>query len=67
MGVYNTLVSMTQGSPEDEVDPEVQALADIVALQRLAVKAHKLVRAAIGPGRQLHAPQLAAVLRGMTP
>ena len=62
MGMHDTLLSMARGPPKDEVNPGVQALADIVALQRLAVQAHKLVRAAVGPWRQLHAPQLAAVL-----
>lgn len=59
---FQYFVSGVQGPPEDEVDPGVQALADVVALQRLAVQAHKLVRAAVGPRRQLHAPQLGAVL-----
>ena len=41
-------------------------LADMVALQRLTVQAHKLVRAAIGPRRQLHVAQLVPVLQQLT-
>jgi hypothetical protein len=39
---------------EDQVDPAVQVPADVVALQRLAVQADELLRAALGPGGQDH-------------
>ncbi len=54
--------TQNQSAPKDEVDPGVQALADVVALECLAVQAHKLVRAAVRPGRQLHIAQLAPIL-----
>lgn len=53
--------------PEDEVDPLVQVLRDMVALQRLALQPHKLVRAALCPRRQLHIVQVPAVLHPATP
>jgi hypothetical protein len=47
---------------KDEVDPLVKVLTDVLALQRLAHDAHKLVRAVVRPRRQLDVAQHCAVL-----
>jgi hypothetical protein len=49
-------------APKDEVYPLVQVLRDMVALQRLAIYSHELVRGAVGPRRQLHVAQRDLVL-----
>lgn len=48
--------------PEDEVDPLVQVLTDVVALQRLSVHADELTRVLFGPRWQHHVAELHAVL-----
>lgn len=48
--------------PEDEVDPLVQVLTDVVALQRLSVNADELARVLLGPRRQHHVAKLHAIL-----
>ncbi len=43
--------------PEDEVDPLVKALADILGLERFAMNADEFPRVILGPGRQQHVVQ----------
>lgn len=46
-----------------QVYPFVQVLAHVVALQRLPLQAHELVRAALCPGGQLNVTQGAPILQ----
>ena len=53
----------TTNVPEDEVDPLVQVLRHVTALQCLAMQSHKFLRVAAGPGGQTDVPDRLAFLR----